>query len=280
MRCTHGRAHAIPLVRGLASIDVADEYGLVHYQGERVVTLVGLGLLLLIPLAAAIALGTDHTGLATTLLCMSFIGLPALAFLDARRAGEQSISDPPAMPPSAPDLPDVDESADDDEPDADQGPFMVFRGQAVATESVIVPQLSSALCLAYRLDIRAGRDAQLVARYTSDNEFGVTCADGSLTIITGVVELVGRAYKIVEPADQAAFAMNGTDLLPALFTQGGWACEIAIRPDDPIQVQGWSSDEMRSHPLAGLYRQSGFATVLRGTPGHPVIVSLLDERAE
>ena len=286
-RCGTGQTSTLPLVRGLASIDMVETSGLIHYRGERTTTLIGLGLILLIPLAAAMALAANWTGVATALLLASFVGLPALAFIDAHRAGAEHRDGPQEMPVSSPTLPETSDSDGNASGDGlerpsrtrqySRRPMAVYRGHATISEDLLEAPISEESCLSYRLDIRAGERAALVARYTADNPFLVTCADGSQALIAGVVELVGQRYQTIEAAERSSFTIADTYLLPALFSSGGWACELAIRPDDAIQVQGPLSGERHSPLVGSSYRQAGAIEVLRGTAGCPVVVSLLDD---
>lgn len=268
----------VRLVRGLGYIALADESGLVRYPGERTTTLVGLGLLSMIPLAAAFVLAWELTWLATLLLGGVFIGLPALAFVDAGRAGRQRTSAPERMPACAPTL-QLDGPAalalQAGSRTGERQPTAVLSGAATALGPSISPPLPGAACLAFRLDIRAGRSPELVARYTAASELAITCADGTRAVITGTVELTAPAYQAVEASHRAYFELHGTRLLPALFTHGGWACQIAVRHGDAIQVHGPLSDERRPAPLGSSYRQSGALDVLRGTPANPVVITLL-----
>lgn len=274
-RCADDNARSLALVRGLASIDIAEEYGLVHYRGERKITIAGLILIALVPLAAAAAIGSNITWLATALLSASFIGLPALAFLDAQRAGARAQNPVSlgAAPDLVPALPEPGHSA------ASTALTVwapsVFRGAATVTDTLVEGPLSADSCLCYRLDIRVGEDGELIARYTSDNEFAVTCADGTVVMITGLLELCADTYGTIEPTERASFSLSGSDLLPLYFTRGGWACELAVSAGDEIQIQGALSDELRAPPRGTSYRQSGAMRVMRGAPGHPVLIELL-----
>lgn len=272
------------LVRGLTSIDIAEEFGLIRYRGERSVTIAGLVLLALVPLAAAAALGSNITWLATALLSASFIGLPALAFLDAQRAGARARADrpPDETPDLVPDRPATralpgatgTEAGSVHTALAVRAPT-VYRGAATVAKELIEAPISAAQCLCYRLDIRVGEDGDLVARYTSDSEFAITCADGTQVLITGLIELTAPRYGAIVPTDRASFTLSGNDLLPLYFTRGGFACEIALTVGTEIEIQGDLSDELRPPPLGGSYRQSGAIQVVHGRAGRPVFVHLL-----
>ena len=279
-RCADNDARAVSLVRGLASIDVAEESGLVRYRGEGNVHLAGLTLIALVPLAAAAALASNVTWLATALVAASFIGLPALAFLDAQRAGNRA-PEPGAMPeglvPAPPARPALPARSDD----SDEATAMTvwapatYRGEATATGALLTSPISGRSCLCYRLDIRVGEDGELMACYTSRGEFAVTCADGTQVLITGLIELSAPDYGLIEPTDRSSFSLGERELLPSLFTRGGWACEIAVEVGAPIRVAGVLDDELRASPLGSSYRQAGAIRVLRGAPGRPVVIELL-----
>lgn len=274
-RCPDESSQTMTLVRGLASIDITEEYGLVRYRGERRVTIAGLILIALVPLAAAAALGSNVTWLATALLSASFLGLPALAFLDAQRAGARNkrgsqLDEPPALVPALPER-----AGSSSETALTVWSPTVYRGEATAISALLESPISATRCVCYRLDIRVGEEGELVARHTSDSEFAITCADGTQVLITGLIDLNAAHYDTLQPTERTSFTLNGSNLLPLFFTRGGWAGEIAVPVGAQIQVQGALSDELRTPPRGSSYRQAGAIRVLRGSPGQPVVVELL-----
>jgi hypothetical protein len=263
----------MPLARGLASLEVAGEHGLVRYQGDRVTTLVGVALVLLLPTSAAIGLAGDVSALSPVLLGLCFVGVPVLALVDAHRAGVavrwRAAEIPLTMAP--------------------ERPGWLFDSRAAyerttlvgvvarMDESVRAP-VSEKDALVYRIDIRAGRDAELVARRTEAAEFLITCGDGSQVLITGVLELVASGYGAVSSSGAVELEINGTRLLPAFFGQGGWACELLVGEGDAVEIDAPAGQEERVHPLGAGYRHAGIISVLRGTPGEPIVIRTSRER--
>lgn len=287
----HGRAcnrcgpdHLLtPLARGLASLEVAGEHGLVRYQGDQLTTLVGLALVLMLPTSAAIALAGDASLISPMLVGLCFVGVPVLALVDAHRAGIAISAAGVEMPSTlAPEVPawlagEPAEAAEPDEPDELAGSARPrhgtrVRGVVARVQEMVRAPVSEQGALAYRVDIRAGRDAELVARRTQGAEFLVTCGDGSQVLITGVLELVAPDYGAVDTSGAIDLELNGTRLLPLMFSRGGWACELVVCEGDAVDIEAPASQEQRVHPLDVGYRNAGIISVLRGTPGQPVVI--------
>lgn len=256
-----------PLARGLASLEVTGGHDLVRYRGDRIMVLVGVGLLFMLPAAAVVAF-VDHTSLLAPLfLGLCFIGIPVLALMDAQRAGAALKLDGPPTPAMGPELPGK-------RADSTRHGHASILGVATRMDKVVWGPVSEEEALAYRLDIRAGQDAGLVARHTESVEFLLTCGDGTQVFVSGVLEIVALSYQQIQPASSTELELGGHELLPEWFTKGGWACELGIRQGDTIEVRGPVSQEARVHPLGATYRSAGAIPVLCGTPGNPVVVRL------
>lgn len=268
-RCGPDSGLLIPLARGLVSIEVAGEHGLVRYQGDRITTLVGVALVLMLPTSAAIALAGDPSVLSPVLLGLCFVGVPVLALVDAHWAGVAARLRADEIPSSmAPELPGW-------LPGSAAGcDRATLSGVVARVERIVRAPVSEQGALVYRVDIRAGRHAELVARRTEGAEFLVTCGDGTQVLITGVLELVASAYQAVGSSGAVELDINGTQLLPAFFSQGGWACELFVGEGDAVEIDAPASQEERAHPLGAGYRNAGIISVLRGTPGQPIVIRM------
>jgi hypothetical protein len=152
------------------------------------------------------------------------------------------------------------------------GERAVLRGVVARVERIVRAPVSEQGALVYRVDIRAGRHAELVARRTESAEFLVTCGDGTQVLITGVLELVASGYRAVGSSGAVDLEINGTRLLPAGFSQGGWVCELFVGEGDAVEIDAPAGQEERAHPLGAGYRNPGIIAVLRGTPGRPIVI--------
>jgi hypothetical protein len=200
-------------------------------------------------------------------MALCLLGIPALAFVDAYRAGVAVHARIASMPPAVPTLPPARASL------ALRG--AAIQGTATRVQNALRAPVSGQKSLVYRLDIRAGQDADLIARCTQGVEFMLTCGDGTQIVITGVVELDAFEYGARSPCQTVRLNLSGVDLLPVLFTEGGWACEVAIHDGDAVEAHGPMSEEVRVNPLGSTYRTPGIISILHGVPGRPVVVRLL-----
>ncbi|MCG8419172.1 MAG: hypothetical protein MJE77_14655 [Proteobacteria bacterium] len=273
--CGESGSALIPLLRGLASLadrELDDGHGfvgLIRYPGDRVVTWLALGLALLFPAAGIVALAANGTAPAS-LLGLCLIALPALAFIDAQRAGERSTAPATAPPGLSP------ESARPAEPrNSDSVRRAPFRGIVRRVEQTVAGPVSQQVGLTARCDIRAGKHGRLLARQTHGAEFLVESDDGTAVLVAGQIELDAAAYGAVLDAGQVTLDFSGVKLLPASFDEGGWACELLLRDGDSVEVYAELGGEMRSHPLGASYRNTGAIQVLRGVSGRPLRVRII-----
>ena len=270
----------VQLMHGLASLSSSlsdgSYIGLIRYPGDHLVTAIAIGLSLLCPTIGIIALG-GQSGDPAVWLGLFVFALPVVALFDAKRAGEagRHAGAEIPMPPVTPGP--VAEAARDY---ADFQPDILdhiapFRGTVRRVDDGVVGPVSGEIGVVSRCDVRAGQHASVLAREIQHSqEFVVESRDGSAWLVIGPVSVDGSAYSVCRDAGQVTLRVAGTDLLPAEFSEGGWACELLVRDGDTVDVHGEPTGETRPHPLGAAYRSTGAIELVRGAPGHPIRVSV------
>ena len=262
--CGKSRTAMVPLVRGLASLSEHDVFGLVHYPGERSTRRVALGLVLFFPLVGIAALAADAT-VPGLLFALAIMGLPVVALWDARRAGVVPTEVAAYMPPVAPEP--VSQTPLHDEGNDHYTPF---RGTVRRLAEPVKGAISGQTGVIVRCDIRAGEDAEILARIMDCCELLVESPDGTGVLVTGPIALDAQEYSDCRDARTVNLLLAGTTLLPAEFSAGGWACELLVRDGDVVEVHGQQSGEERPHPLGAGYRSKAMVALVEGQPGRPV----------
>ncbi len=286
----------------------ASDSELIHVSGNLAVLVAGTGMLtvrypgdvkfvrrMLMGIGALVVVSAFCTGSRASSLAVmgALAGVAAAALADARRAAllANAMKQMPVTPP--PTGRGGRHSLDTDNQDPENDETGAITGVAEAVERVLDAPLMGRECMAVRVDLRArrkqpralahastnaqqsssGDDAQLVAQWIDNVPFAVRTEHGAQVLVTGTVHIEAFEYDIVEPSEQADFHLGGIQLLPAAFgphRHDGWACEIALRPGDRVEVHGRLSGDLFAPSRGGSYRDAEIMDVVRGTPENPV----------
>lgn len=256
----------ISLSRGVAALTDQSYAELVRYPGDRIVAGIAIGIAVLVPLVGVFALAVQTTA-PTSLLGIGLVGLLVLAFVDARRAGAVAIPSSIPMPEEA-----------HPEPAAmskrEAARYPAFGGQVRSISDGVSGPVSGHSGVAVRCDVRAGEQAEILVRDIQANDFLVESPDGTAVLVTGYVEIDSAGYTAHQDSREVELDRDGKHLLPAEFSDGGWACELLLRAGDSVEVYGELGAE-KPHPLGADYRSTATVSVIHGSPGHPVRVRRL-----
>ena len=256
----------ISLARGVAALTDQSYAELVRYPGDRLITGIAIGLAVFVPLAGIVALAAQATA-PSSLLGLGLVGLLVLAFVDARRAGAIAIPSAVPLPLEA-----------QPEPVAiskrELSRYASFGGKVRRVSEGVTGPVSGQSGVAVRCDVRAGERAEILVRDIRGQDFVVESPDGTAVLVTGYVEIDAPHYTAHRDSRQVDLARDGAHLLPAEFSDGGWACELLLRGGDSVEVYGEIGSE-QPHPLGADYRSTATVSVIHGSSGQPVRVRRL-----
>ncbi len=254
------------LARGVAALTDQSYAELVRYPGDRLIVGIAISLAVFVPMAGIVAVAAQAAA-PSSLLGLGLIALLALAFVDARRAGARAIPSSVPLPPEATPEPIAIAKPQPEQ----QAPF---RGQVRSVSAGVAGAVSGQSGVATRCDIRAGEGAEILVRDLRGEDFLVESPDGTAVLVTGYVEIDAPEYTDHRDSRRVELTRNGKHLLPAEFTDGGWACELLVRGGDSVEVYGEIGAE-QPHPLGAGYRSTATISVIHGSPGQPVRVRRL-----